>query len=117
MNLAESVALTLNNVAPQSPRSGSRPLPHILVLAVTLQIWVVCFQLISRCVCIQHSCGYVRRVGQQPHGTLLDVRNELERRKSKLLRCHGRDFFFQFDFGRTFVLIYLNEKSFLGDFM
>jgi hypothetical protein len=92
---AESLTCTLNNVAPQSfsSRSGRRPLRHVLVVAVTFRIWIDCFQLISRCLCIQQSCAYVRRVGQQPHGTVLDVRKEFERRKSKLPRFHGREFF------------------------
>jgi hypothetical protein len=111
---AESLTLTLNNLAPQSfsTRSGRRPLRHILVLAVTFQIWIDCFQLISGCLCIQPSCGYVRRVGQQPHGTVLDVRKESERRKSKLPPFHGRDFFNMILV--WVVLICLNEKIFWG---
>jgi hypothetical protein len=53
----------------------------------------------------------VRRVGQQPHGTVLDERKVFERRKSKLPRFRGCDFFFNMILVR-FVLIYLNEKYF-----
>jgi len=55
---AESLTRTLNNVAPQSfsTRSGRRVLRHILILAFTFRIWIDCFQLISRYLCIQPSC-------------------------------------------------------------
>jgi hypothetical protein len=74
---AESVALTINNVAPQSfsPYKGS-PIVAQHFSSVTFQIGIDCFQLVGRSPCIQYAFGYEGRVGQQPHGTLLDVRKE-----------------------------------------
>jgi hypothetical protein len=86
---------TLDNVTPQSFSlgSGRRPLRHIFGSVCDFSDLDLSLQ-ISRAVCIQQSCGYLRRVGRQPHGTVLDVRKELGKPKYELPLFHGREFLF-----------------------